>query len=102
MFNVGGRMYSLYVHPHTVLPDGIRAIMTEWTLKRNIGAAIVIGGLAGGCDIELCDVRTSRLAWINGFSTFRTFPFGNLERAQVADIETEPTWVVSVFDFGVK
>jgi len=59
MFNVGGRMYSLYVHPHIVLPDGIRAITTERTLEGNIGSGIVIGGLAGRCDIEFCNVRTS-------------------------------------------
>ena len=72
-------MYSLYVLAHIILPDGIRAITTERTLEGNIGAGIVIRGLAGRCNIEFCDIGTSRLAWINRFSTFRTFPFGDLE-----------------------
>jgi hypothetical protein len=55
-------MYSLYVRPHIVLPDGIGAITTERTLEGNIGAGIVIGGLAGRCDIEFCGIGTSRLA----------------------------------------
>jgi hypothetical protein len=78
-FNVSGRMYSLYVPAHIVLPDGIRAIMTEQTPEGNIGAGIVIGGLAGRCNMEFCDIGISQLAWINRFSTFHTFPFGNFE-----------------------
>ena len=69
-------MYSLYMPAHIVLPDSIGAITTEQTLERNIGAGIVIGGLAGR---EFCNIGTSQLAWINRFSTFCTFPFGNLE-----------------------